>query len=878
MKNFLFLLFCASMTPAFAQFPPGGGGNRGGGGQAPNIGHFYGKVVDSKTNKGIDGASVELVQSRFDTVTKKRKDIPIKAQLTQPNGDFSLENLPIMGQFKLKISAIGYAAVEQAVKFEMKMGGDQGSMMNNIDRDLGNIKMELDEKTLDAVKIVATKPFFEMGVDRKIFNVEKNIVTTGQTATELMKNIPGVNVDIDGNVTLRNANPTIFVDGRPTTLTLDQIPSDAIQSVELITNPSAKYDASGGTAGIINIILKKNRKAGYNGNFRAGVDSRGKVNGGADINIKQGKVNFFASLNVNQRKSIGKGFSYRQNLYDTPRTNVSQYTDSKNNGFFMFGRIGFDYLIDNRNTITLSQNYVKGSFDGEDLYSTVTDSLYTPPVSQNSERKALSNRDFRNFGTSLGYKHLFKKPGTELTADVNYNANKNSGASNYTTQYFIYDHTPTGDPSLEKQDNSGTSKFWTIQSDLTAPLTEKSKLEAGVRAAIRNVNSISDNFRYNYALGDYIPIPIANANYKYNDQVYAAYTTYSNVIGKSFSYQVGLRVESSKYTGEMLNTHQTFSNSYPFALFPSIFLTQKLPGNQDLQLNYSRRINRPNFFQLIPFIDFSDSLNIRRGNPNLKPEFTNSFELNYNKAFAKGHSILISAYYKYTSDLITGYQEIATSPLTGKSIIINTYINANHSRAYGIEFTSKNPLFKWLDATTNLNFYNSAIIASDTTAQDDVNDLWSFLGKLNLNFKLPKNFSIQLSGDYQSKTILPQGGGGQGGRGGGPGGGGGGGFGFQPTTAQGYIRPTGGVDVALRKEFLKDRKAAVTLSVNDVFKTRIYDTHTESPYFVQDSWRRRDWQVFRLNFSYRFGKFDVSLFKRKNNRSGMEGATEGMQQ
>ena len=876
MKNILVLLACVIISPAFAQFPGGGGGNRGGG-QAPSIGHFYGKIVDGKTNKGIDGATIELVQSKFDTVTKKRKDAVLKAQLTEANGDFSLENLPIFGQFKLKISAIGYTPIEQAVKFEMKPGGDQSSMMNNIDRDLGNIKMTADAKELDAVKIVATKPFFEMGVDRKIFNVEKNIVSTGQTATELMKNIPGVNVDIDGNVTLRNANPTIFVDGRPTTLTLDQIPSDAIASVELITNPSAKYDASGGTAGIINIILKKNRKAGYNGNLRAGVDSRGKFNGGADINVKQGKINFFASINANQRKSIGKGFSYRQNLYDTPRTNVSQYTDSKNNGFFTFGRIGFDYLIDNRNTITFSQNIVRGSFKGEDDYATVTDSMYTPIVSQNSERKALSSRDFRNYGTALGYKHLFTKPGMELTADANFNANKNTGTSNYTTQYFVYDHTPTGDPTLQTQDNSGTSKFWTFQSDFVAPLTEKSKLEAGLRGAIRNVNSVSDNFIYDYTLDEYVPVPIANANYKYNDQVYAAYSTYSNVIGKTFTYQVGLRVESSKYTGEMLNTHQTFTNSYPFSLFPSVFLTQKLKGNQDLQLNYSRRINRPNFFQLMPFLDYSDSLNIRRGNPNLKPEFTNSFELNYNKAFAKGHSLLISAYYKRTEDLITGYQEIVTSPANGKSIIVNTYINANHSRAYGLEFTAKNPLFKWLDATTNLNFYNSAIL-SDTTTQENINDIWSFLGKLNLNFKLPKNFSIQLSGDYQSKTILPQGGGGQGGRGGGPGGGGGGGFGFTPTTAQGYIRPTGGVDVAIRKEFLKDKKAALTLSMNDIFKTRVYDTHTESPYFIQDSWRRRDWQVVRLNFSYRFGKFDVSLFKRKNNRSGMEGATEGLQQ
>ena len=202
---------------------------------------------------------------------------------------------------KLKITAIGYITFEKSVKFQAP----------NFDVDLGNIKLEQDAKQLEEIKVVATKPFMQMGVDRRIFNVERNLVSTGQTATELMKNIPGVDVDIDGNVSLRNASPTIFVDGRPTNLSLDQIPSDAIQSVELITNPSAKYDASGGTAGIINIILKKNRKAGYNGNIRTGIDTRAMPNVGGDINVKQDNVNFFVSSMYNKRKSIGTGESVR---------------------------------------------------------------------------------------------------------------------------------------------------------------------------------------------------------------------------------------------------------------------------------------------------------------------------------------------------------------------------------------------------------------------------------------------------------------------------------------------------------------------------------------------------------------------------------------
>jgi len=205
--------------------------------------------------------------------------------------------------------------------------------------------------------------------------------------------------------------------------------------------------------------------------------------------------------------------------------------------------------------------------------------------------------------------------------------------------------------------------------------------------------------------------------------------------------------------------------------------------------------------------------------------------------------------------------------------MVISYINANSSRSYGLEFTSKNPITKWMDITTNLNFYNAQIDNSGIDSTLGVNDRWAFLGKMNINFKLPANFTIQLSGEYQSRTLVPQDGGGGGG-GGRRGGGGGGFFGGATSAAQGYINPNYGVDVAIRKEFMKDKRAAVTLSVNDIFRTRIYDAHSENSYFVQDIWRRRDWQVFRLNFSYRFGKFDVSLFKRKNNRTGGDGGDD----
>jgi len=880
MYKYLFIPLLLLTTNLFAQIPSAGGRPGGMNAQNMNIGRFYGRIQEANSNKGIQAASVQLIGSKFDTVSKKKVDVVISGQLTKGNGDFSLEGLPIMGQFKLRITAIGFLTLEKPLKFEINMAsGDFSKMMNNVDVDLGNIKLEVDAKQLEEVKVVGTKPFMQMGVDRKVFNVEKNLMSTGQTATELMKNIPGVDVDIDGNISLRNASPTIFVDGRPTNLTLDQIPSDAIQSVELITNPSAKFDASGGMSGIINIILKKNRKAGYNGNLRTGIDSRARVNFGGDLNVKQDKVNFFISSMFNQRKSIGTGESERKEFFNTPSILYTQKSNPLSTGFFTYNRIGFDYFIDNRNTLTVSGNYVKGKFDNSDLLSIKTDTLYTSGIkSILSERTTQSNAQFENIGTAVGFKHLFSKKGMELTADLNYNNSKNVNNGGFNTQYYDILNSPKGLPIDQKQEGSGGNDFYTVQMDFTNPLTEKSKFEMGARAAIRDFQSKNLNYIYDFLTDTYMPIFALNANYKYNDKVFAFYTTYGNVIGTKTSYQLGLRMENSKYTGTLLTNNKSFGNSYPISLFPSINVTRQIDQTQDLQFSVARKINRPNFFQILPFLDYSDSLNISRGNPGLTPEFTTSLEMNYQKTLKGGNSILGSIYYKRTNDLITRSQIKEESSIPGKQVLINTFINANNSTAYGAELTSRNPVAKWLELTTNLNFYNSSITSTELNVST-TNSIWSFFGKINSNIKLPSNFSIQLAFDYRSKSILPQsGGGGGGGRGGGGFGGGGGGWGgFVQTSAQGYIKPNYGLEFAIKKDFLKDKRGSLTLSMNDVLKTKVYGSFSESTYFTQTNSRRRDWQVFRLNFNYRFGKIDVSLFKRKNTKSGMDGMNEGIQ-
>ncbi len=848
---------------AECQTPPVGG-NRNGGSRPQMTGRFYGKIEEAKTNKPIEYASVQLIQSKFDSVTKQKAEVVIAGMLTRSNGEFSLENIPLMGKYKLKVSVVGFTPHEQDVSFDFKRGGNNGdmsAMLGSLDKDLGNIKINIEEALLGNVTVTSTRAGLQLGIDRKVFNVDKNLVSAGGTAVDVMRNVPSLNVDIDGNVTMRNNTPQIFVDGRPTTMTLDQIPADAIESVEIITNPSAKFDASGGTAGILNVVLKKNKKAGYNGSIRSNVDSRGRVGIGGDINIRQQKINIFLNANLNQRKSLAKGTTDRTTLI-APESVLHQEDRNETQGNFKFIRGGFDYFVDNRNTISLSGNYVRGRFRPTTTSQMSTEVMSVPPVSSIADRYSKSNNGFRNAGSTISYKHNFPKAGQELTADVTFNSGRNTNLNFIKTDSLDIPTHNIAKSSSQQQIGSGTNQNTIIQADYTNPINEKSKFESGVRMTIRKVDSKNDFYNVDES-GTAIYDPLLSVSYNSTDRVYAAYSTYSNQI-KSFGYQLGLRVESSKYEGHLPNKNENFNIKFPVSAFPSVFLNNKMKNDQEIQLNYTRKINRPNFFQLYPFTDFSDSLNISRGNPNLKPEFTNSVELAYQKTFKNKDNFIVSLYYKNTNDLITRSQAVETNPSNGEDILVNTFINASSSYVTGAEFVSRNKLTKWWDITFNLNLYTSQIKLDDPT-QPDQDQFASWFGKINNTFKLPKNFTLQISGDYQSKTILPPGGSNSGGGRGGFGGGGG--FFGQSTSSQGYVRATYTVDAALRFEFMKEKKASLSLNINDIFRTRRSDIHSESAYFIQDALRRRDAQVLRLNFNWRFGKFDASLFKRKNLRN-----------
>lgn len=863
MKQFLFLISGLMLAiSAGAQMPAGMPANRGAAQAPPAIGRVFGKIVDS-SGKGVSGASIVLLQHRMDTATKKMKEVLLRGGSTQANGDFNLEELPVMGQFTLTVSSKGFSTVSQ--KFSLFQ---PGAGQPSFEKDLGKIQLEKDVQQLETVVVTASTSRLKMDIDKKVFSVGSNIVSAGGTAVDVMKNVPSLNVDIDGNVTLRNAAPQLYVDGRPTTLTLDQIPADAIESVEVITNPSAKYDASGGNAGILNIVLKKNKKSGYNGTVNAGIDKRGGINGGASLNLRQDKFNFSVSMFGNQNRNRGTGETSIQSFLTNPVLLVDQSSSNRNKGGFLFGRAGLDFFATNRSTFSIGFTRVQGKMKPSDLLKTDSTWDSGTPVSY-SERTTANNREFNAYGFTAGYKYLFPRKGEELTADLNFFKGNNNSEANYSTS--IFDHaggTKTG--AVEQQIlGNGNMQFLTIQTDYIRPFKGAAKLETGLRAQLRSMDNQQGNYFYNSSTGQFEKTSSASSNYSNYDNVYAGYISFKNSY-KDFSYQLGLRGESSDYKGELTDTKQEFRNTYPISFFPSVFLSQKLKEQQEVQLSITRRINRPFFMQVIPFIDSTDQLNWSRGNAGLKPEFTYSAEMSYSKTLPGNNTLLASVYYKRTTDLITRYIDTITTA-SGDKRPLNTYTNADWSRAFGLELTGQFNLAKWWDMNSNFNLYNSKINASTITGANQ-EALWSYFAKMNNNFKLPHNFKIQLSGTYQSKTNQPVNqGGGFGPGGGGPP------MGGSQSTAQGYIKSNYGIDLALQKSFLKNNAASVTFSVNDIFRTRRFEQYTESAYFIQNSYRLNDVPMFRLNISYRFGQMDMSLFKRKNMKGDMEGSQGVMQ-
>ena len=803
-----------------------------------NVNSIYGKLLDQNSAKPIDAASVQLYPGEG-----PRTDSMVTGMLSKPNGEFRFDNLAPAPSYRLVISALGYAPVEQVVS--ITSSGEAGSFA----KDLGNITLDARIKELSDVVVTSSRAALEMGIDRKVFNVEKSLLATGGTAVDIMKNIPSVSVDIEGNVELRNSTPQIFIDGRPTILTLDQIPSDHIDKIELITNPSAKFDAAS-SGGIINIVLKKNKRIGLNGVVTLSGGTPELFSGNLNLNLRQGMFNFFASVGHNQSGGTAKGHTLRQNKNNGVTTDYfNQYSVNERSRDFNSVRFGTDIFINNRNTVTISQNFVKGRFgnteaqDQEYLNSSQVLERY-------GERNTLGKFGFDRNSTRLNYKHNFPKDGKELTADFNYNYGTRSSNSNILNRFFNPDGTEFETPALVTNDGSSTEKQFTFQADYVNPITEKTKIETGIRSYHNNFLSYYNAFADEN--GQQVKLPLSN-NYEYKEMVNAAYFTFSYK-KETFSYQAGLRMEHSKFDGELIDSAYKFGYEYPRqlsniwdALFPSLFLTKKLSEKDEVQFNYSRRIRRPQFWQLNPFIDINDPANLRQGNPELRPEFINSLELNYSRNYTGGN-LLAVLYFRNNPRDITEYSDTITAAqfqqlnnaAVDPNAILNTFINASTTNRYGAEFTLQHKVGKNFEITPTLNLQYRTVNAK-------VNDLdlsnkgFNWEAKLITGYKIEtpnkslfNNVGFQLIGEYESPQVIPQG----------------------KRIAE------FDVDFAIRKDFLKNKKASLTFAVSDVFNTRRWGTIYDTDRFYQDSYRRWNVRTFRVSFSYKFGDTGFSLFKR----------------
>ncbi|ULQ53520.1 TonB-dependent receptor domain-containing protein [Flavihumibacter fluvii] len=801
---------------------------------------IFGKVIDQKTGKALESATVS-VQSANNADSSQR------ASITDKEGNFTI-SITKSDNVRVVVSAIGFEKLEERLSID-----ESGNEFN-----AGKFLMITDVTNLANVVVTAKKPAMTLAVDRRIFNADAAISSKGGNAVDLMKNIPSLSVDINGGVQLRNSTPQILVDGRPTILTLEQIPADEIDKVEVITQPSSKYDA-GSTGGIINIIMKKNRKAGLNGIATIGFGSPELLNGNLSLNYRKGKFNFFTSGNFNKSGGIAKGEAYRENKSEGQVSDFfSQQNNTERNRQFKSIRFGADYFINKFNSISITQNFVSGKFNNTE---TQEQQYYNKDqyLTQTGSRFSIDDDFFNRSNTQLNFRRTYEKAGKEWTADLTANTGNNGGNGSIRNQLYQPDGQPAGAESNVINESDGTGRQLTFQTDYVNPLSEKSKLEFGARSFYNLSKDKYDVFAVE-TTGN-VKLPLSN-NYSYSEMVNAIYTNYSNTIGK-LKYQGGIRIEQSTFKGELVDSAQKFGYEFPSGgnnfwntFFPSLFLTYELSTGNDLQLNFSRRIRRPNFWQINPYVDISDPMNIRKGNPELQPEFTNSFELNYNRQYTSGN-FLLSLYYRNNTDDITMYSDTISQKeldnLNNAAIdpnaILTTFINADRTNRSGMEITWQQKIGKNFDITPNFNAqYRDVKAVVNGVNLSNTGFNWD--AKLIANYRiitpgnqLFNNTSFQLSAQYESSRVMPQG-----------------------KQQQQY-----GTDFAIRRDFLKNKAGTLTFNINDVFNSRRFGSIIDTENFYQDSYRRWNVRTFRLTFSYRFGKSDFELFKRKAERDEDQG-------
>ncbi|CAD0008400.1 TonB-dependent receptor domain-containing protein [Flavobacterium salmonis] len=780
--------------------------------QAQNTGTVSGKIIEKSNKAPISYATVSI----------KDNGKVVSGVNTDDNGDFTIKNLPLKS-YTIEIQYIGFRKYIGSV-----------ILSDNKKTATFNVSLEEEATQLKGVNVVAERSTIEQKIDRKVINVGKDLTTAGASASDIMNNIPSVNVDQDGKLSLRgNENVRVLIDGRPTNLDpaqlLKQIPSTSIKKIELITNPSAKYNPEG-MSGIINIVLHKNANTGFNGTYSGGITfgQTAKYNQSLDLNYKTGKVNFFGNAGNNFGTHFNDGFIKKTDKSITQDLDISNEDDS-----YLY-KVGMDYLINDHNTLSFYTTQNKAT--GLGFVNTNIDYVNSADNILNMYQKSRYQGPNKTGTYNLAYKHIFKKEGHTLDFEGNYSDTKETQNAAFDTETTKTDNTSNN--IVYNDFINDKRKLSTFNVDYVNPLNEKSTLEAGAEARItRTENNYTTN---NPIVTDKV------VNYTYDTDIYSAYLTFGQKF-KKLSYQLGARFESYNVAANLNNGSKKFDDDY-ITLYPSAYLTYNLNEKNTLQLSYSRRVDRPSLEQTKPIREFSTPLVTSFGNQELRPQFTNSVEVNYTKTFEKG-SFTTGVFVRSINDQIGRILRPDPSDLNGNKQIL-TFANYDHNTAYGFEVSLNYKITKWWDIQPSIDFssidQDGVVFLANGTSKNNPVTVAAFNGRMNSNFKANKRLSFLLFGFYRGAVD-----------------------GVQNNSHEMYK-----MDIGSRYTLL-DNKMNISLRFNDVFNTMKYAFDTQYPYpqSGQFTWES---QTVYLGLTYNFGGGKIKNLQRKQREDNTNKGGGGM--
>lgn len=786
-----------------------------------------GKITDATTKDIIEFVNVSIYDNNGNLV---------KGAITDLDGNYIIQDIG-KGSYTMKVSYVGYRTVEKKINVD----GNKNMTLN--------LSMREDTELLDEVEIVAEKPQMIFDIDKRIFNADHDLTSLGGSASDLLSNIPSIEVDSEGTVSLRgDEGVTIWINGKDSGLTsdnqsqiLEQLPAETIDRVEVITNPSSKY-SSEGSAGIINIILKKNINIGYYGGVQARATTAGMYNASGNINYSKGKWDMF--LNVGYRHHNGKSEGY-DNRTMNDGTYLNQTSEGKRKGDNMFTRLGVTFHPTFKDDISLNGF---GMFGGGSNNRTINYLSNMPGTYQSAVRKTLGNDDMNGGNISMDYMHRFSEK-SYLSASASYNVWGMDGSTDYLQDSQYADRTES---SIQKQSSHMNNNGWEFTADYSNQITENHKIETGYKGELRSEHSPIETMS-GTSYGNLVPQNNLYNDFRYDSDIHALYVSYSGKIN-NFGIQAGLRGEYTltdavtKYKntdGEIM--FDTYKTDY-LDLFPSLFLSYSLPNNNEIQVNYTRRLRRPRGHMLNSFRNITDSTNISYGNPSLSPQYSNVFEVNYIKTWGL-HTLTASAYYRGADNV---FERITY--MDENEIMNTTWFNVTESKSIGVELVAKNKLFNnILDLTTTVNlyyfkldgfeFYDSR--TGNLLATGDSEENFSWDARMIANVKLPYDINLQVTGRYRSKR----------------------------TVAQGYRKPSYSLDAGLRKSFL-DNRLSVAVNARDLLDSRKRQSITIGDDFRQESSNSFIGRNIGITISYSFGNLKEMLKKQANRPQNSNSANE----